>query len=82
MERPKSDDKRSTILEAATRVIATQGLGASTASIAKEAGVASGTLFVYFATKSDLINQLYLELKTEMASGAVGGLYPDTEVRS
>ncbi|MFB9331128.1 TetR/AcrR family transcriptional regulator [Paenibacillus aurantiacus] len=68
MARPRSDDKQSAIIAGATRVIASQGLGAATAAIAKEAGVSNGSLFTYFATKADLLNQLYIELKTEMAS--------------
>jgi len=68
MPRPRSDVKRSAILEAATRIIVTQGLSAPTAGIAKEAGVANGSLFTYFETKTDLFNQLYLEIKTEIAS--------------
>ncbi len=71
MPRPKSEDKRSAILAAATRVIVTKGLGAPTMGIAKEAGVANGSLFTYFGTKADLFNALYLELKAEMASGAM-----------
>jgi AcrR family transcriptional regulator len=31
-----------------------QGLSAPTASVAKEAGVANGSLFTYFETKTDL----------------------------
>jgi AcrR family transcriptional regulator len=68
MPRPRSDDKRTAILAAATRIIVTQGLSAPTAGIAKEAGVANGSLFTYFATKSDLFNELYRELKLEMAA--------------
>lgn len=71
MSRPRSDDKRNAILAAATRIIVTQGLSAPTAGIAKEAGVANGSLFTYFATKSDLFNALYLELKLEMASSTL-----------
>jgi AcrR family transcriptional regulator len=48
--------------------------------IAKEAGVANGSLFTYFETKTDLFNQLYLELKMEMASGAIN-LPVEAEVR-
>jgi AcrR family transcriptional regulator len=81
MPRPKSDEKRSAILEAATRFIVTQGLSAPTAGIAKEAGVANGSLFTYFETKTDLFNQLYLELKTEMASAAMMNFRPGTELR-
>ena len=68
--RPRSDAKRTAILNAAARIIVTQGLSAPTAGIAKEAGVANGSLFTYFVTKADLFNQLYLELKTEMATAA------------
>src|SRR5512140_2563111 len=74
MPRPKSEDRRAAIMSAATRIIATQGLGAATAAIAKEAGVSSGSLFTYFDTKADLLNQLYLELKADMAAAALGGL--------
>ena len=81
MPRPKSDDKRSAILASATRVIVTQGLSAPTMGIAKEAGVANGSLFTYFATKADLFNQLYLELKTEMGSAAMDGLRESDELR-
>lgn len=80
MARPKSDDKKNAILTAATKVIATEGLGASTARIAQVAGVASGTLFTYFPTKADLLNQLYLELKSEMAAGAFQGNQPGGDV--
>ena len=81
MPRPRSDDKRAAIMSATTRVIAAQGLGAPTATIAKEAGVSNGSLFTYFDTKADLLNQLYLELKTEMGTAALGGLPADGDVR-
>src|ERR1700677_5098578 len=81
MSRPKSDEKRSAILEAATRVIVTQGLSAPTAGIAKEAGVANGSLFTYFETKKDLFNALYLALKDEMACAAMKGLPEDADIR-
>jgi len=74
MARPKSEDKRDALMAAATRVIAAQGLSAPTAVIAREAGVSNGSLFTYFETKADLFNQLYLELKTEMAAAWLDGL--------
>ena len=74
MPRPKGDDKRAAIMSAAARVIAAQGLGAPTATIAKEARVSNGSLFTYFNTKADLLNQLYLELKADMGAAALGGL--------
>lgn len=51
-----------------------QGLGASTASIAQEAGVSTGTLFVYFDSKRALLNELYVTLKSDMSWAAVGGV--------
>ncbi|HEY3599152.1 MAG TPA: TetR/AcrR family transcriptional regulator [Paraburkholderia sp.] len=66
MARPRSEDKRNAILAAAIQVIAEQGIGAPTARIAKLAGAAEGTLFTYFDTKDDLLNQLYLEIKAEL----------------
>ncbi|WP_419805076.1 TetR/AcrR family transcriptional regulator [Terriglobus sp.] len=81
MSRPRSDEKRKAILDAATRVIVTQGLSAPTAGIAKEAGVANGSLFTYFETKAELFNQLYLELKADMANAALTDLRPGVDPR-
>ncbi|MCK9913650.1 TetR/AcrR family transcriptional regulator [Microbacteriaceae bacterium K1510] len=69
-------------MEAAIRVIATQGLGAPTMKIAEEARVANGSLFTYFETKADLFNQLYLELKADMASAALDGLPARADLRN
>ncbi|HUI71045.1 MAG TPA: TetR/AcrR family transcriptional regulator [Spirochaetia bacterium] len=63
MARPRSEEKKAALLDAATNVVALHGLGASTASIARLAGVAEGTLFRYFSTKDSLFNKLYLHLK-------------------
>jgi len=75
MARPKSEDKRRAILAAATQVIAESGIEAPTARIARLAGVAEGTLFTYFATKDDLLNALYLDLKDGMRE-AMMSTYP------
>ena len=66
MARARSPEKRNAILDAAVQEIATAGLGAPTAKIAGRAGVAEGTLFTYFASKDELLNQLYVELKSEV----------------
>jgi AcrR family transcriptional regulator len=68
MARPRSEDKRQAILQAAIRRFAEDGLNAPTAGIAKAAGVAEGTLFTYFASKDELMNRLYLELKGQLRS--------------
>jgi AcrR family transcriptional regulator len=66
MARARSPEKRTAILEAAIDEIAASGLGAATARIAARAGIASGTLFTYFPTKDDLLNELYLYLKYQV----------------
>ena len=75
MARPRSEDKRAAILEAAAEAVAVLGVSAPTAKIAKGAGVAEGTLFTYFANKNELLNQLYLELKTDLGNAIMTG-YP------
>jgi AcrR family transcriptional regulator len=45
------------------RAFAQSGIAASTSAIARSAGVAEGTLFRYFATKDELLNELYLSIK-------------------
>lgn len=81
MARPKSDDKRDAIMAAAIQVIAAQGLSAPTALIAKEAGVSNGSLFTYFETKAELLNALYIDIKTEMAAAALEGLPLKADIR-
>ena len=81
MARTRNPAHRVALLDAATRVVAAEGLGASTASIAREAGVSTGTLFVYFETKTALINELFVVLKSEMGRVATEGLRADTSPR-
>jgi AcrR family transcriptional regulator len=42
-------------------------VNAPTSAISKAAGVAEGTLFTYFKTKDELMNELYLELRQEFS---------------
>ena len=56
------------ILDAATVAFDQQGTNISMATIAKIAGVSNGTLFHYFPTKQVLLDQLYITLKTELAT--------------
>ncbi|WP_109124409.1 TetR/AcrR family transcriptional regulator [Dyella sp. C11] len=75
MARPRSEDKRNAILDAATKVFAEQGTSAPTSRIAREAGVAEGTLFTYFESKDALLNELYLSLKSGLREMMLDG-YP------
>lgn len=81
MARPKSEDKRNAILSAAARVFAIKGLGAATSAISKAAGVAEGTLFTYFKTKDDLMNDLYREIKLELADAMMSNFPRKKSVR-
>ncbi|MCU6669266.1 TetR/AcrR family transcriptional regulator [Enterobacteriaceae bacterium H4N4] len=74
MARPKSEDKKLALLDAATHAFAHSGIAASTALIARSAGVAEGTLFRYFATKDDLLNALYLHLKQDLCQAMLANL--------
>jgi len=81
--RPKSEDKRSAILDAATRLFAERGLAATpTSEISRRAGVAEGTLFTYFETKDDLINSLYREIKLELADAMMSDFPRKKNVRA
>jgi len=81
--RPKSEDKRNAILDAATRLFAERGLAAApTSEISKRAGVAEGTLFTYFETKEDLINSLYREIKLELADAMMSDFPRKKNVRT
>ncbi|MCH7423685.1 TetR family transcriptional regulator [Shewanella xiamenensis] len=62
-------DKRQAILDTALSLFVSQGFHAtSTASIAKQASVATGTLFHHFPTKEVLMESLFLTIKQEFAN--------------
>jgi len=53
-------DKHAAILNAATRVFARHGFfNAQVADVAREAGVAAGTVYLYFRSKDDLLASLF-----------------------
>jgi len=64
---------REKLLAAAIRLFAEKGPAeASTAEISKAAGVATGTLFNHFSSKTELIEAVYFELKSQVAEQALG----------
>ena len=68
MARKLSPEKREQFLNAALKLFVANGVkNTSTAAIAKEAGTAAGTLFLYFPTKQDLIDELVLKISQEQA---------------
>ena len=50
--------------------------GTSMAALAERAGVATGTAYVHYASKDDLIIETYVELKTELGEAALVGIEP------
>lgn len=60
--------KKESILNAALKLFVENGFhGTATSKIAQEAGVANGTLFQYFKTKDELVVNLYIQIKEELA---------------
>lgn len=58
--RPAIADKRSAILRAAIRVFANNGyFNAKVADIAREAGVADGTVYLYFKSKEEILHSIF-----------------------
>ena len=68
-------NKRDLLIEAAIELFGEFGFwNTSTASVAKKAGVATGTLFNHFKTKDELIDEVMVYLKREMINEAKRGL--------
>ncbi len=82
MVRNLSPEKRARFLDAALHLFVKNGVQhTSTAEIAKEAGTAAGTLFLYFPTKQDLLNQLALKIGLEQSAYIKSLLAPTLPAR-
>ena len=58
----KGDDKRDRIMNAAITAFAQNGYHQATmAAVAREAGVAAGTIYLYFKSKDDLLISIFEE---------------------
>src|ERR1700752_2804202 len=67
----RSNDKRARILDAAIKTFAERGFHSATvAEIARAAGVADGTIYLYFKGKDDLLLRLFDEKMTELLAEA------------
>ncbi len=80
---PGTGDKRTAILDAATRVFARRGFfNAQVADVAREAGVAAGTVYLYFRSKDDLLTSIFEKSMTralEEADRALAGVTDPVE---
>ena len=66
MARPRAADRRRRILDAAVSVFARKGYFAARVSdVAKKAGVADGTIYLYFQDKQDILVRLFDEVMSE-----------------
>ncbi len=66
-KRASREDKRNKIIEAAVEVFADKGFfGARVSEIAEAAGVADGTIYLYFKSKDDILISLFEEKMLEI----------------
>jgi len=64
--KPKDEKKLDAVIAATCRLAAERGLfGLTLAEIAKAAGIGTSTLYVYFADKESLFNEVYRRAKRE-----------------
>ena len=85
-ERPKkrAGDKRDRILKAAVKVFARTGFHATRVSeVAKAAGVADGTIYLYFKSKEELLVSLFEDRVEKLIAHMAGELpkYPNAPAR-
>ena len=75
-------DKRDRILDAAVKVFADRGFHTATvAEIAKAAGVADGTIYLYFKSKDDVLLRLFDEKMGELEGEVRAALANETSAR-
>jgi TetR/AcrR family transcriptional regulator, repressor of fatR-cypB operon len=67
--KPRDEKKVEQIFEATLKLVKEKGVAGITMSeIAKEAGLATGTLYIYFNSKTDLINALFTTCRKASAN--------------
>lgn len=72
-KRQRVTERREQILEAATEVFVHRGIhDTSIRDIARAAGIADGTVYLYFKNKDDLLREVLIRLPMMMITGAMG----------
>ena len=75
----KDDRKVIQIFRAALKLVAKKGLsGITMGDISREAGIATGTLYVYFKSKDELINALFATCRENSVQASFKSYNPDT----
>ncbi|QDP84313.1 TetR/AcrR family transcriptional regulator [Chryseobacterium sp. SNU WT5] len=82
IKKEKIVDKRTALLNATLTLVNNHGFhNAPMSKIAKLAGVAPATIYLYFENKQDLVNKLYLEVKESFSSCAFKGYTENLSVK-
>lgn len=82
MARKLSPEKRERLLQSGLKLFVANGVNnTSTSAIAKEAGTAAGTFFLYFPTKLDLVHELVLKIGREQSEHIRSLLSPELSVQ-
>lgn len=77
---PVPTDRAALVRSAVRTLIAANGLhGAAMSAVAAEAGVATGTAYVHYASKDDLVLAAYREAKLELGLAAIVRVDPTAE---
>jgi AcrR family transcriptional regulator len=78
-----TDDKQTAILKATLELISENGFhGTPMSLVAQEAGVGVGTIYRYFSGKEELINALYLHVKTHLTQALLAGYDESLPIRT
>jgi AcrR family transcriptional regulator len=73
--RPARANKRELILDAALELFVDRGFhGTAVPALAQKAAVGAGTIYRYFENKEALVNELYRQCKTQIASAVIGAI--------
>ncbi len=80
--RPLDPDKREKILKSVYELTGRQGLASVTISgISKTAGIAAGTLYIYFKNKEEVVQSAYAAVEHKMAQRMYSGFDINAPVR-
>lgn len=80
---PTKEDKRSRILKAAIKVFARRGFyNAKVSEIAKNAGIADGTIYLYFRNKDEILISIFEEEMAKFISAVRSEIESKKEIKT